>query len=103
MIHMILCCQQGASTSLLASEMKNAAKKRGIEVELNAYPYTELASVMDNADIVLFGPQIRYMVKEIGKTLDEKKKPYMLIDTVDYGMLDGEAVLNKALRILKKS
>lgn len=101
MINIILCCQQGASTSMLASSMREAAQKRNLEVQISAYPYTELSDVAPSADIVLFGPQVRYMLAEFAKQLDAINKPYMLIDTVDYGMMDGQAVLDKALVKLK--
>ncbi|MDO4377950.1 MAG: PTS sugar transporter subunit IIB [Erysipelotrichia bacterium] len=101
MINIILCCQQGASTSMLAGSMREEAKKRGLEVQITAYPYTELNDVAPSADIVLFGPQVKYMLKEFAIQLDKINKPYMLIDTVDYGMMDGQAVLNKVLAKLK--
>ena len=102
MINIILCCQQGASTSLLASNMKDSAEKKGIEVNIHAYPYAELKSIIDTADVVLFGPQVRYMVSQFKGLLEEKNKPYMVIDSVDYGMMDGKRVLEQALNEIKK-
>lgn len=90
MINIILCCQQGASTSLLASAMRKSGEDEGIELNISAYPYSELKTVVDSADIVLFGPQVRYVIGELGKELDEKNKPYLLIDSIDYGMMDGK-------------
>ena len=52
-------------------------------------------------DIILLGPQVKYLFDETKKRFDERT-PVMLISQEDYGMMDGEKVLKKALLLLQK-
>ena len=52
-------------------------------------------------DIILLGPQVKYLFDETKKRFDERI-PVMLISQEDYGMMDGEKVLKKALLLLQK-
>ena len=97
MVNIILVCEHGASTSMLTDRMKDAAKQLGVDAVINAYPYTKLDELIDGADIVLLGPQVRFKKK----TFDAKYAEFMVIDTVDYGMMNGEKVLKTALEHLK--
>ena len=102
MINIVLVCEHGASTSMLTSRMKDAAEKLGIEAYINAYSFTKLDEVIDGADIVLLGPQVRFKKKEFEKKYSDKGVEFMIIDTVDYGMMNGEKVLKTVLENLKK-
>ena len=101
MVNIILVCEQGASTSLLTERMKDAAQQLGIDAVINAYPYTKLDELIDGADIVLLGPQVRFKKKTFDAKYAEKGVEFMVIDTVDYGMMNGEKVLKTALEHLK--
>ena len=48
------------STSLLVNKMNNAAKEFGEEVSIEALPVSECSSKIDEVDIVLLGPQVRF-------------------------------------------
>ena len=98
MVNIILVCEHGASTSMLTDRMKDAAKQLGVD---NAYPYTKLDELIDGADIVLLGPQVRFKKKTFDAKYAEKGVEFMVIDTVDYGMMNGEKVLKTALEHLK--
>ena len=52
MYNIVLLCQWGASTDLVAEKIREAASEQGIEVMVNAYPANELANIIDTADIV---------------------------------------------------
>lgn len=55
-----LFCAGGMSTSMLEKKMSEAAQKRGLDVQIKAYPESELANVLDEGvDVVLLGPQVR--------------------------------------------
>ena len=56
----LLVCSAGMSTSLLVTKMRNSAKEKGIEVEIDALPVAEASTAVDNVDIVLLGPQVRF-------------------------------------------
>lgn len=99
--NIILVCEHGASTSMLTDRMKEAAKDLEIDVHINAYSYTKLDELIDGADLVLLGPQVRFKKKEFEKRFSDKGVEFVVVDTVDYGMMNGEKVLNDAMKILR--
>lgn len=92
----------GASTALLVEKMRDAAKAKGIEAIIDAYSYTALDPVIDSADIVLLGPQLRVKKDALKTKYADKNVPIEVIETSDYGMLRGEKVLEKALNTINK-
>lgn len=100
-LNIILICQYGASTSILAENILKSASSRGIEATCNAYSEQDLGSVIDGADIVLGGPQIRFLADDLRKEFADKNVPIEIIDAVDYGMMNGEKVLDFALKSIE--
>ena len=92
----ILFCAGGLSSSLLVNKVKDAAKKRNIDLQFEAYGSRSF-SKLEGADALLVAPQVRHMKK----TYDEMVKlPTAYIDFKSYGSMDGDAVLNLALDLL---
>lgn len=93
----VLLCSGGFSTSLLMNKMKAMAAKLNYACEIDAYPadmavYPDAADVIaKNADIILLGPQVRFMKESIQKVC--VNIPVEVMDMHDYGKMNGEAVL----------
>lgn len=102
MVKIVLLCQYGASTGMLTQKIRQAAQEKGIEAEVNAYSYSDVAKYVDEADVILLGPQIRFKKDEFEKKYADKNTPFVVIDTMDYGRMNGEGVLNSALAAIKK-
>ncbi|WP_138420350.1 PTS sugar transporter subunit IIB [Aquibacillus sediminis] len=100
MKRILLACSAGMSTSLLVSKMKEAAQARGVDVEIWAVAQDKAPKDMEKADVLLIGPQMRFMKKKFSKTAEEVGIPLDVIDPMAYGRVDGEAVLNKALELI---
>lgn len=96
----LLVCSAGMSTSLLVTKMENAAEQKGEKVNIIAVAEAEAGNHLDDVDIVLLGPQVRYLKGKMEKRLEGKPVPVQVIDGMDYGTLNGEAVLMKALQSL---
>jgi len=96
-----LFCSAGMSTSLLVTKMQKSAKAKGLDISIDAYPEATMEKELDNVDVVLIGPQIKYLLKKLKKICDEKGVPISVINTMDYGMMDGEKVLNQALKMME--
>ncbi|BCJ93936.1 PTS sugar transporter subunit IIB [Anaerocolumna cellulosilytica] len=101
MIHVLLCCSNGMSTSILVKKMQAAALEKGMEAEIWAVSKVDLPAHMDKADIILLGPQIRFALNEIKNEVGESK-PVDVIDIMDYGTMNGSKVLDLALQKLGK-
>ena len=54
------------------------------------------------ADVVSSGSQIKFALPEIKKLTDQAGNKIGVIDMMDYGMMNGEKVLNMALELLEK-
>lgn len=101
MVKIVLLCQYGASTGMLTQKIRQAAQERGIEAEVNAYSYSDVEKYVDQADVMLLGPQIRFKKAEFEKKYADKNTPFVVIDTLDYGRMNGEGVLNVALQAIE--
>ena len=53
-------------------------------------------------DVALLEPQIKFALPEIKKLTDQVGNKIGVIDMMDYGMMNGEKVLNMALELLEK-
>lgn len=101
MKNILLVCAAGMSTSLLVNKMNDAAKENGIEVSIKAMSITECSSVIDEVDIVLLGPQVRFQKPQVD-SLVKGRIPVEIIDMRLYGTMNGKAVLEQALKKLEK-
>ena len=103
MKYITLVCNAGMSTSLLVRNMQKSAIEQGIEADIIAIPDSELESRAENfkIDVVLLGPQVRYLKNRISKLLEPKGVPVETIPPADYGTMNGKNVLYLALKLAK--
>jgi PTS system cellobiose-specific IIB component len=96
----LLVCSAGMSTSLLVSKMRIAALEQGIEAEIHAVAEAELSNHSDKADVVLLGPQVRFLLSKMKASLEPKGISVAVINSVDYGTMNGENVLKQAIELI---
>ena len=101
MYKIMLCCSAGMSTSLLVRKMVDAAKERNLPVQIDAYGVSEFDMQFPQYQVVLLGPQVKYMLQTLSDKAATKGIPVQPIDMMDYGMMKGDAVLEKALKLLE--
>ncbi|HEX9026121.1 MAG TPA: PTS sugar transporter subunit IIB [Clostridium sp.] len=94
-----LICGLGMSTSMLLSSMEKVAKDKGIEVEIRAIAEAKFGEYENDTDILLLGPQVGYLLDKFKKKYADKGIKISVIDSVDYGMMNGKKVLEYALNI----
>lgn len=100
----LLVCSAGMSTSLLVTKMEAAAKDAGVECKIFALPFSDAPRVLEEVDCILLGPQVRFQKAAIEKLAAGRKAgaiPVDVIDMRDYGTMNGKAVFEKALSLLK--
>ena len=102
MLKIRLFCNQGMSTSLLVSKMREAAVKEGLEVDIVAYPANEMDEQLPGIDCGLLGPQVGYMKDKAVKLGLTHGVPVDVIPMVDYGMCNGANVLRFAKQLAGK-
>lgn len=99
MIKIMLACSAGMSTSLLVTKMQDAAKEKGIDAEIWAISEVNLAKEIDKCDVLLLGPQVRYVLNKAKEIAEPHGVPVEVINMMHYGRCDGKAVLERALEI----
>mgnify|MGYP003606259192 CR=1 FL=1 len=100
-MNIYLVCNAGMSTSILVRKMQEAAQKENVNANIEAFSVEILDEKVDTADVVLLGPQIRHMLEDVKKVV-AGKCPVAVIDMRDYGMIRGDKVLAKALKMAEK-
>ena len=99
----MLVCSAGMSTSLLVTKMQKAAEDKGVEVDIFAVSASEADQHIEskNVDVLLLGPQVRFMKTQFEQKLAPKGIPLDIINMADYGMMNGEKVLAQAESLMK--
>ncbi|BAL62370.1 PTS sugar transporter subunit IIB [Melissococcus plutonius] len=98
----MLACSAGMSTSLLVTKMEKAAEAKGIDVDIFAVSASDVDTNLENksVDVLLLGPQVRFMKDQFESKLSDKNIPVDVINMSDYGMMNGENVLNQVLSLI---
>ena len=97
-MRILLTCCLGMSTSLLVEMMNETCKKQGKSHKIWCVDENLVDCSVMQCDILLLGPQLKHVYKRFHKSYG-KMVPIAMIDQRDYGLLDGEKVLEKAERI----
>ena len=96
----LLACSSGMSTSLIVNKMKEAALAEGIDVEIWAVAQSEVDSEINKADVLLFGPQMRFLKKKFEPKGKELIIPVDVVPPMLYGRCDGKGVLKLAMDLV---
>lgn len=96
-----LFCAAGMSTSLLVKKMEEAAKEKGKDADIAAYPFTDMERMIEGVDVALLGPQVGYQLARAKEICDPKGVPVDVIPMQDYGMCNGMNVLKFAYKLAK--
>ena len=74
MKQILLVCSAGMSTSLLVTKMEGAAKDAGYDAKIFALPFSDAPRVLEDVDVILLGPQVRFQKSAIEKLAAGRKK-----------------------------
>ncbi|VYU34292.1 PTS sugar transporter subunit IIB [Clostridium tertium] len=100
-LHVLLCCNLGASTGVMVNKMREIAlaskKLEGTDIRIEAHPAGEILEFINDFDVVLIGPQIKHRYEDLKKICDQHNKPIEVIDTKDYGTVNGANILKQAI------
>lgn len=95
----LLVCAAGMSTSMLVKRMIDHANAISLEVNISALAIAEAKN--NEVDVVLLGPQVRFQKPEI-EAVAQGKMPVAVIEMKDYGTMNGQAVLEFAMKLLQE-
>lgn len=100
MKRILLCCGSGASSGFMANNAMAAAKARGMDISVRACSESEVEDYLDEVDLVMVGPHFQHRLEAIKDIANEYGVPVDLIDGNVYGSLDGNGLLEQALKSL---
>ena len=95
--NVLLVCGSGASSGFLAVNMRKAAKRRGIDVKITARSESEIESYVDDIDVLMVGPHLRYLIDDLRKKYAGRGLTIILMKPAYYSLLDGDAALDDLL------
>ncbi|MBQ6477735.1 MAG: PTS sugar transporter subunit IIB [Erysipelotrichaceae bacterium] len=98
MLNIVLVCNGGMSTSILANRIVDVGEG---EVACSAYSEQEYGSHVAGADIVMVGPQVRYLIDQIKEKVGPDV-PVVGINPLAYGRLNAAKILEQAKSELNK-
>ena len=104
-IRVLLVCAAGMSSSMLEDKIRKAAAAAGREIDLKAIDSMRMSLwdfEKDPMDVVLVAPQVRFKKRSIAEKAEPQGSVVQDIDTVAYGMMDGEMIFAQVLEALKK-
>ena len=69
--------------------------------KIDAYGVSEFDTQFPQYQVVLLGPQVKYMLKTLSDKAATQGIPVQPIDMMDYGMQRGDKVLDYALSLIE--
>lgn len=98
----LLTCGAGASSGFLAQRTRQALAKMNVEMEVKAVSESELNEYINDYDILMVGPHLRYKLDEIKKIAESSHIEVRLIDEEIYGSIDGEALAKQMIEFFNE-
>ncbi len=96
-LNVLLVCGSGASSGFMAANIRKAATKKNIEIDIKAKSEAEIENYIDSIDILLVAPHLQYILDEIEEHGINNNVKIILIKKEYYATLDGENVLEQIL------
>lgn len=100
-IRILLSCGAGMSSGYLAQRTRSAAKKKGINAQIEARSESEVSYHLPNIDVLLLAPYYASQLEKFKKLAAPHGVAVAVIPQKTYAMLNGEELLNFALDVLK--
>lgn len=100
-MNILLICSAGMSTSMMVKKMQEAAASKGLDAKIWAVGDAQAGENIPEADIVLLGPQVRFLLNKTQEMAGAK--PVMVMDMMNYGTMNGAKILDDAIKKLEES
>lgn len=104
-VRVLLVCAIGMSSSLIEKKTTKVADDAGVPFEIQAIDVPEVGrwNFEENpVDIVLIAPQARFKIRSVKQAANPHGIIVENIDTVAYGMMDGEKIFEQVMTAIKE-
>ncbi|RRJ64955.1 PTS sugar transporter subunit IIB [Paenibacillus oralis] len=99
-LNVLLICGSGASSGFMAANLRKAAKKRNLNMDIKARGEAEIENYIQEIDALLVGPHLAYIMDDINELTQDTDVKVLLMKPSYYSTLDGEAALDDLLNEL---
>ena len=89
----LLISPQVTATKILVDRTKRLAQSQGISMEISTMSETQGRKYINDYDVVLLSPQLRFLVSNRQKLGARDGLPIDVLNSKDFGSLDAEAFL----------
>lgn len=100
-IKVLLVCGSGASSSFMATNIRKAANKRGLDVIITARSEAEIENYINDLDCLMVGPHLAYILDDVDKIIGDRDVKVTLVKAQDYATFNGENALDQILSLIK--
>lgn len=97
-MRIMLACALGMSTGMLMEKMRDYAKSQGKDYKIWAVSADSVDNYTGEFDILLLGPQVLFLYEDVKKKF-AGIAPVAMIAPVDYGRMNGKAVILMAEKL----
>ena len=101
MKNILIACNAGMSTSLLVQKMRKEAASQGIDATIDAEPLGPALEDVQDYDVLMLGPQIKYAEGDAKEAADGKV-PVRVIAMSDYGRMNAKKILADAQKAIEE-
>lgn len=101
-IKILLCCGAGMSSGFLANNARKAARKANLNMSIEARSTSEVNEFLSSIDVLMIGP---HYANELHSYQDLAKPyglPVVVIPNDVYSQLDGQKLIEVALKEINK-
>lgn len=92
-LNVLLVCGSGASSGFMAANMRKAASKQGLEIDIKARSESEIENYIDEIDALMVGPHLAYILDEVEEIIHGNDVKVILMKGEYYSTLDGEKAI----------
>ena len=95
----MLCCGAGFSSGFLAQKARKAAKKRKLNLNIEARSESVITEYLDQINILLIGPHYKSAFDHLKTLCEPRGIKVEMIPASTASNIDGEALLDQIVRL----
>jgi PTS system cellobiose-specific IIB component len=86
---------------MLVQKMRTAALEKGLSATIDATSEADLGNHLNNTNVILIGPQVRYLASKIKSKAEPHGIKVDIINPMYYGTMNGDKVLEQAQGLIE--
>lgn len=92
-LNVLLVCGSGASSGFMATNMRKAAVKQNLQLNIIARSESEIENYIDEIDVLMVGPHLAYILDEVEEFIHDNDIKVILMKQDYYATLNGEKAI----------